>query len=219
MQTSLPPLSSPATAPVLELDGISFERDDRLLFSDISLQVSAGDIVQVGGPNGAGKTTLLRILTGALSATDGEVRWCGTAAHKCTAQFAADRIYLGHQHGLKTTLTPEENLAWLARLYPVTEDFEPSQALANVGLAGYEDVPCYSLSAGQQRRVALARLQVSTARLWILDEPFTAIDKQGVAELEQLLQQHAARGGMVLLTTHQPLSIDGVRTLMLGGEQ
>ena len=204
--------------PLLTLRGLSFERDDRLLFAGVNASVSAGDILQVSGANGSGKTTLLKVINGTLSPLSGERLWCGTSVSQCAVEYAANLLYIGHQAGIKSTLTPEENLRWLNRMQPAHDAVSITQALTLVGLQGYEDVPCHSLSAGQQRRVALARLHTSAARLWVLDEPFTAIDKYGVAELEVLLQKHTASGGAVILTTHQPLGIDAVQTLYLGSQ-
>lgn len=200
---------------LLSAEQLAFERDDRVLFENLNLSVRSGDIVQVAGPNGAGKTTLLRVLARSLTPNHGELRWCGKPVRQCATVYTSNLLYLGHQSGIKAVLTPEENLGWMTQTGLTRTDCTISEALKKVGLAGYEDVPCYSLSAGQHRRVALARLHLSGAALWILDEPFTAIDKQGVAELEQLICQHAERGGAVILTTHQPLSIGSVRTLEL----
>lgn len=205
----------------LVLDNICCEIDDRVLFSGLSAVFSSGDLVQIVGPNGAGKTTLLRILTGLSSRYTGTLAW-GT--HTIPSyDFFSSLLYLGHHVGVKTSLTPLENLHWYfgingiksARRAELHRD-EAQQALAKVGLAGYEEVPCHQMSAGQQRRVALARLYLSDAPLWILDEPFTAIDKQGVLELEQRIQQHRENGGIVLLTTHQALSQINPLTIDLG---
>ncbi|MCV6605459.1 MAG: cytochrome c biogenesis heme-transporting ATPase CcmA [Porticoccaceae bacterium] len=212
---------SPSTS-LLQLCGLSFERDDRLLFSAVDATVAAGDILQVSGDNGSGKTTLLKVIIGTLAPQSGHCQWRGTSVRQCALEFASELLYIGHQPGIKSTLTAEENLRWLQRitLNPANDSATAiAEALAKVGLQGYEDVPCHSLSAGQQRRVALARLYLSSARLWVLDEPFTAIDRHGVAQLEQLLQQHVNGGGAVVLTTHQPLAIGGVNTLRLGGGQ
>jgi len=126
-------------------------------------------------------------------------------------------LYVGHLAGVKATLTPEENLTWMMQLSPHLNKLTVYQALEKVGLYGFEDVPCHSLSAGQQRRVGLARLYLSSAPLWILDEPFTALDKKGVAEKETLIAKHLDRGGAVILTTHHLLKIPNknVRALNL----
>ncbi|MGL6150488.1 MAG: cytochrome c biogenesis heme-transporting ATPase CcmA, partial [Aeromonas sobria] len=182
---------------------------DRTLFEHLSFSVSPGDLVQIEGPNGVGKTSLLRLLTGLSQPFAGEVRWNGENIRHCRDEYHADLLYLGHQPGVKAALTPFENLTFYQQLHhPADADADLWQILARVGLAGFEEHPTGQLSAGQQRRVALARLWLSAKpALWILDEPFTAIDKQGVKVLEQLFLAHADRGGMVILTTHQDLTL------------
>lgn len=195
--------------PLLKIVDLFCERDERILFEQLSFDVQAGQLVQVVGPNGSGKTTLLRILSGLSSSYEGELFWKGDPMADVREEFAASMLYFGHQPGVKGALTPEENLRWYAAIHPSIDERDLHQALNKVGLAGYEDVPCHSLSAGQNRRVSLARLYMSHAPLWILDEPFTAIDKRGVAEKEALLAQHVEQGGSVILTTHHDLSHSG----------
>ncbi|WP_370978549.1 cytochrome c biogenesis heme-transporting ATPase CcmA [Agaribacterium sp. ZY112] len=194
----------------LAINNLFFERDDEPLFGDLSASWESGAVVQVTGHNGCGKTTLLRIIAGLLPASAGTITW-NTQANKGLS-FKSQLLFLGHHVGVKLSMSPLENLRWYFALNGLKAQGTDSQgvslqrlrwALLQVGLASYEDVPCYSLSAGQQRRVALARLYLSQAPLWILDEPFTAIDKSGVASLEQEIDRHAAAGGIVLLTTHQ----------------
>lgn len=202
-------------AVVLELDQISCERDDRLLFARLSQRVNGGEILQVQGPNGSGKTTLLRVLTGISTDYEGSLSWCGQAVSQNNYEYHRNLLYIGHLPAVKRSLTPEENLNWYCGMNNGPSREAISKALAEVGLAGYEDVPSYRLSAGQLRRVALARLHLSPARVWILDEPFTAIDVQGVAKLRDLFLQHARAGGMLILTTHQDLGIEQVKLLNL----
>ncbi len=202
----------------LDLKALAFERDDRMLFSDVSVSLKPGDILQVEGPNGCGKTTLLRIITTALSPSAGQLLWQGQNISQVRQDYLHNLLFLGHLPGLKQALSPEENLIWWRRLNQSQVEYCNSEALARIGLRGYEDVPCSNLSAGQQRRAALARLLVTKAPLWVLDEPFTAIDKQGVSELESLLTEHSARGGMIILSTHQDLGIPGIKRLPLRQE-
>jgi heme exporter protein A len=183
-----------AAQPLLSTRGLSAERGGRQLLQALDFDIYPGEIVHLRGANGAGKTTLLRILAGlSPHGFEGEV------------QRAAACLYLGHHSAVKGMLTPRENLAW----HPSGEDFgsarEIDAALAAVGLLGYEEVPAARLSAGQQRRVNLARLYLSRRPLWLLDEPFTAIDVDGVDALSARLAEHAAAGGAVLLTSHQPV--------------
>lgn len=191
--------------PLLQLRGVSCERDGFPLFAPVSLDVDAGAIVQLEGPNGVGKTSLLRALCGLSSRWSGELFWCGEPLRR--DRFAVESLYLGHATGLKLALSPRHNLHWWGTLRGCDVASAIDGALSRVGLVGYEDLPCYQLSAGQQRRVALARLFLVPTRLWVLDEPFTAIDRQGVRQLEQWLVEHAAAGNAVLLTTHQPLHL------------
>lgn len=200
---------------LLELRNLSCERDERVLFCDLNLEVQAGDIVQIEGPNGSGKTTLLRTLTTTSGDYSGELFWKGQPLAKARLDYLNQLLYVGHLPGVKKALSPRENLAWYAGMNNGHQRLSVEKALEEVGLFGYEDTPCYHLSAGQMRRVALARLFLTPACLWVLDEPFTAIDVQGVDNLQRLLQEHASGGGAVVLTTHQPLSIDGVRHVNL----
>ncbi len=206
---------------LLHVKGLSCERDDRMLIRDLAFDLHGGEILQIEGPNGSGKTTLIRILCGLSDDYEGELHWRGQPRHRNDDRFRQEHLYFGHLTGIKTSLSPRENLRWILQLKGVGErgpvlDAAIETALEKVGLASYEDVPVYALSAGQKRRVALARLQVEPAQLWVLDEPFTAIDRKGVAELEALIQQHATRGGSVLLTTHHALAVPGLRKLQLG---
>lgn len=213
--------SSPATcsSSSLVLKALAFERDDSLLFSDVSVSLESGDILQVEGPNGCGKTTLLRIITTALSPTSGQLLWQGQEVSKIRQDYLQNLLFLGHLPGLKQSLSPEENLVWWRRLNNNNGLFSNTEVLASIGLKGYEDVPCFNLSAGQQRRAALARLLITQAPVWVLDEPFTAIDKQGVGELKALLTEHAARGGIIILSTHQDLGIESIKRLSLTSNQ
>ena len=209
------------TTALLQTVKLFCERDDRVLISDLDFAIGPGEVVQIEGPNGSGKTTLLRILCGLSDDFEGDILWQGEARHKVDSQFRSDTLYFGHLTGVKSSLSPRENLRWILQLKGVSSkldglDEQIDAALANVGLYSYEDVPVYGLSAGQKRRVALARLFVEPARLWVLDEPFTAIDRKGVTQLEGLIQNHAARGGSVLITTHHALELPAIKKLQLG---
>ncbi len=202
--------------PLLQAVNLQCERDKRILFRELSFSILPGTVTRVEGPNGSGKTTLLRILAGLNDAWTGDLRWCGAPVANHREEFLRNMLYLGHRPGIKPLLTPLENLrALMAGRRPVS-DSALSQALQGTGLAGYENVPCRNLSAGQQRRVALARLLIADEPLWLLDEVFTAIDSDGVAAIEGLLQQRAAEGGAVLVTTHHELALPGMHRLLLG---
>lgn len=191
--------------------GLYCERDDRVLFDGLSFDWHPGQIVRISGVNGSGKSTLIRILLGLSASYEGELQFAGQPMKQAVYDFRSALLYLGHQVGIKTSLTPEENLNWLC---PQASRREVYQALEKVGLKGFEDVLAQSLSAGQQRRVALARLYLDTKQIWILDEPFTAIDKDGVAQLERRIIEHAQSGGLVVLTTHHQLAVDVEEVLL-----
>lgn len=203
---------------ILEASALLCERDDRILFSGLSFRVKAGEWVQITGGNGAGKTTLLRLLTGLARPDAGEVYWQGQPAGNVRDSYHQDLLWIGHQPGIKTRLSALENLRFFHHDDDVAQCLA---ALAQAGLAGYEDIPVNQLSAGQQRRVALARLWLTRATLWVLDEPFTAIDVEGVERLTQRMAQHTEQGGIVILTTHQPLNVaaEKVRPIALTGEK
>ncbi|NMP30266.1 cytochrome c biogenesis heme-transporting ATPase CcmA [Thalassotalea sp. M1531] len=193
-------------SPLIQAKNLTCIREDRILFEHLSFAISPGDIVQVEGPNGAGKTSLLRLLAGLSMPFEGNIFYQEQSIHEQAEHYYQDLLYLGHMPGVKAELTAQENLAF--NLAMVGADPELAEdTLANVNLLGFEDATASHLSAGQHRRIALARLWQSQAKVWILDEPFTAIDKQGVASLEQLFVQHAQAGGCVILTTHQDLSL------------
>lgn len=203
----------------IEVDSLVCERDQRELFSALSLQLESGEVLQVAGPNGSGKTSLLRIMAGLLPPSGGDIRYGGKSVYRGIGRenWRQQRLFIGHAPAVKGALTAEENLAWLCALSEPVSNEQIWQALDQVGLRGFEDIPCHNLSAGQQRRVALARLYLEAHPVWILDEPFTAIDKAGVTTLETRIMQHAKAGGVVIMTTHHGLEhLPGVRRLDLG---
>lgn len=195
---------------MLEVSQLTAIRDERILFESLSFTINSGELVQIEGRNGTGKTTLLRIVTGLGDRDSGEIFWNGENIESNRDAYHQDLLFLGHQTGVKRELTAYENLRFYLNIHsrkPVGKETIYS-ALMKVGLVGREDVPVAQLSAGQQRRVALARLWLSDHKLWILDEPLTAIDKQGVKVLESLFLSHAEDGGIVILTTHQDMFAD-----------
>ena len=220
--TTAPQQSAPSAPHLparLEVEGLEVQRGDRRLFSDLDFMVASGELLHVRGPNGSGKTTLLRALCGLLLPQAGEIRWNGEVTRRLGEEFTRDVIYLGHLNGIKHDLTGAENLRVAAILDgDAVDDAAIWDALSRIGLGGFEDLPTSVLSQGQKKRVALARLLLTGARLWILDEPFVALDVKAVALLESLIVAQVARGGMVIMTTHQEVALTSgtIRTLDLG---
>lgn len=204
---------------MLDVVNLECRRGDRRLFSDLSFSLSRGTLLHVRGRNGSGKTTLLRALCGLLARETGEIRWRGEDISSLGDDYRRDMLYFGHLNGIKSDLNGIENLRVATTLDgdPVVED-DLWDALAQMGLAGFEDLPTKVLSQGQKKRVALARLVLSGAPLWILDEPFSALDRDAVDLLGGLIAEHVAAGGLVVLTTHQEVALTSgqIQRLHLG---
>lgn len=198
---------------MLEAVDLSCERGERLLFSGLRFTAERGMLLRIAGPNGTGKTSLLRIMCGLLEPRAGEIRWRGENIRRLREDYWKDLVYIGHLNGVKDDLTARENLRVAVRVAGRhADEARLAQALDAVGLAGFEDTMARFLSQGQRRRVALARLYVSEAvALWILDEPFTALDTRGVAHLSALIAQHLQRDNIVVLTTHQEVPVEAAR--------
>jgi len=193
---------------LLEAREINAWRGDRHILRDVSFSVRSGEFLKITGPNGVGKTTLLRVVCGLLPAESGSVVWRGKTIIGASEEFHTDMVYLGHLNSLKADLTARENLRFLAGLRQALGPSDIDGALDRVGILSRGDLPARSLSAGQKRRLALARLLLSGAILWILDEPVTNLDTAGVDLVEELVREHVGRGGLALAAAHQRL-LDG----------
>ena len=193
---------------MLTATNLACHRGDRSLFTGVAFHLAAGSWLHVTGENGAGKTSLLRILCGLSPPAAGEICWRGVAIGKLDDEFRSDLLYLGHQTPVKEELTARENLQISAAASGIAQDGpETMAALEQMGLRGREHLPVRFLSQGQKRRVALARLLVSRAPLWILDEPFVALDTPALAMLSGIIGSHLSRGGIAVLTSHQDVDI------------
>lgn len=205
---------------MLFADNLACERGERLLFKNLGFELGEGEALLVRGGNGHGKTSLLRILCGLSQPAAGEVRWRGQPISSEHELYCREMVYLGHANGIKDDLTPLENLRLVAALDGRDLDAPVAEAaLEQVGLSRCMDFPTRILSFGQRRRVALAGLMTAGALLWILDEPLTGLDIHGVAMVEKLIRDHVVAGGMAIMTTHQPLVLEGVspKSISVGG--
>ena len=201
---------------MLEARALSCIRGERRLFQDLSLRVASGECLHVRGENGVGKTSLLRLLTGLSKPESGEILWNGQVINKDASTYHRELLFLGHRDALKEDLTALENLQLYAALDDLDlPDDKALSALWRFGLRGREHLPVNCLSAGQKRRVLMARMLTRQAKLWILDEPFNALDIHAVQALQDLIVEHIEQGGLVVLTSHQEVSLSNVKVLDL----
>ena len=196
---------------MLEASNLECVRGERRLFAGVGFRLEGGEMLYLQGRNGSGKTSLLRMLCGLTSAAEGEIRWGGAEIGELGEAYREDLLYLGHHNAIQESLTARENLQATAALAGVAlDDDEAGVALRRIGLRGREDLPARFLSQGQKRRVALARLMWSQAPLWVLDEPFVALDAAALALLAETIAGHLGGGGLVVLTSHQEVEIAGM---------
>ncbi len=198
---------------MLKVDNLSCQKGYNLLFSNLSFKVNSGDILRITGTNGSGKTSLLKILAGLDVQGQGNV-FLDNHALKSEA-YQQEIFYLGHLSALSEELSTLENLEFLTELNKSTKQIQLTKALSNIGLKGYENEYCDKLSAGQKRRVILAGLFISNAKIWLLDEPFTALDTDGVTIIESRITKHCKQGGLCLFTTHQNSDLLNQKVLAL----
>jgi len=199
------------------LEGLALQcaRGGQTLFRDFDFSLQAGTLLQIIGANGSGKTTLLKVLTGLMEASAGEVHWKGKNIRAALPEYHRELCYIGHSLGFKLELNSFENLAFTKVLNESDHSLTIEQALSHVGLAAVAGRTAKYLSAGQKRRLALARLLITPATLWLLDEPFSALDDGGRQMVEKMLAEHIAGGGMAVVTTHQEMNVRPVQTCRL----
>ena len=203
---------------MLEAINLTCIRGDRLLFRDVSLRLAPGGLLELRGPNGGGKTSLLRILCGLATPAEGEVRWNGTNIRRLREEYCASLAYVAHLNGVKDELTALENLLVAGRVAGTESSKQEGEAtLERVGLTNQRHLPTRVLSAGQRRRLTLARLLASRAKLWLLDEIFTSLDDRGVDLVRKLITEHIDGGGLAIVATHQDLNLSppGLQTMNL----
>jgi heme exporter protein A len=201
---------------MLEGKDLACMRGDRTLFSRLDFALGEGELLLVQGPNGSGKTSLLRLVCGLLAPEYGEIYWRGQPVRKERDEFNAEMAYFGHAPAVKEDLSALENLDFACRLAGNPASHEAiCAALAHMGVGHCQELPAKSLSQGQRRRVALARLMLARAKLWILDEPLTALDVAAAQVVQDLIGAHLRQGGMVMLTTHQPIVVEGFEPKLL----
>jgi len=203
---------------LLRINNLACIRDDRVLFEHLNLSLAAGQMLLVEGHNGSGKTSLLRILTGLKLADEGEVLWRGISIERLTADYYEQVSYVGHHDGVKRELTCLENLR-LVQAMGIPSDLDLDAVLDRVNLYRYGDTLMGSLSAGQKRRLALARLFATQSILWILDEPFTSLDKSSMGHFETIFEQHLRQGGIVVMTSHHDIAMQGTEIQRLNLSQ
>jgi heme exporter protein A len=199
----------------LVVDKVHVWRGDRHVLRGVSLTLQPGELLHVSGPNGTGKTTLVRVVCGLLRPESGGVSWRGRSIADCRADFQGALAYASHEPALKSDLTALENLRFLVGLKRRISAADLKACLARTGVADCADLPSRVLSAGQRRRVALARVLASSAALWLLDEPYTNLDASGTQLLSKLLEEHVGSGGLALVVAHHALNVASSRQLSL----
>lgn len=212
-------MSQTSNNALLNADALELWRGDRCLFKELSFAVSEGRVLHVSGSNGSGKTSLLRVLSGLSHPEQGAVRWRGTDIRRCRQDYQGNLAWLGHQNGFNAELTAFENLKFSVGLRRRVSDSELGPVVDRVGLSAAIGLPCRALSAGQKRRLAMAGIMLSGTRLWMLDEPFTNLDRDGIALIGELLNEHCQAGGSAIVAAHQDsgVAMNLVTQLEMGG--
>ena len=193
---------------LFKAENLECTRRDNILFQDINFQLGDGDLLQFDGVNGSGKSSLMQICTGLMQPTEGAIYWNDESINDCRYEFQRNVCYVGHHNAVKAGLTALENMQVMHALSGSKDQPDYETILEQVGLPGMEDVSLNRMSAGQQRRIGLTRIFMTRAKLWLLDEPFNALDKHGKEIIETLIVQHCRNGGMAIFATHQAMEID-----------
>ena len=183
-------------------------RQNNILFKGLNLTMEDGGLLQINGANGSGKSSLLQICTGLIQITTGEVLWNSIDIRHNRYEFQSNILYIGHTNGIKATLTVEENMRIIHSLTGSKSKINYSAILKKIGMSGMNKIFTYNMSAGQKRRLGLTKLFMTKSKLWFLDEPFNALDKEGKKIIENLIINHCADGGITIFTTHQKMEID-----------
>ena len=191
---------------MLQVTNISFDYVDNALFEGIHFDVLPGKILHLQGENGSGKTTLLKLIAGLLSPSEGDIRFQNKSIYRDVSHYQQQICYIGHKPGISMVLSPFQNCQF--DLHHGRRVFNWEESIEHLSLKGLENVSCAQLSMGQRRRVALLRLLMSNAKLWLLDEPFVALDSRAIAFLKQQVRHHLSKDGLVMMTSHQPLPFD-----------
>ncbi len=202
-------MSEHSEAHALKISHIAFSRNENVILDDMNFSINAGELMQIDGANGSGKSTLLRILAGLLEPSHGHVQWHGQDAFGHGSDYQEQLMYLGHKNAIKDDLSPLENLEFIRQLKHSQTELGCLEALEKFRLADYGHTPIRRMSAGQKRKVSLARLMLVKTTVWLLDEPFTALDQAGKTILEAVIKTHIHGGGLVIFATHQAIEIEG----------
>jgi len=203
------------TSSQIEARELECIKNDRALFSKLGFVVHTHQALSVEGPNGSGKTSLLRIICGLSRPERGEILWCGQNIESVRSEYYAQVTYVGHSCAVKDELTVIENLHFAQALASNNTSIDLQEVLHKMNLRDVAEVACKNISAGQKRRLALARLALTSSRVWILDEPFTALDKAAITATEGMCQAHVQSGGILILATHRPAILDGIDVIHL----
>ena len=204
--------------PIYSINNLECIRQNNILFQDLNITIKDGELLQISGRNGCGKSSLLQICTGLMEPTSGNILWDNKSIKNYRYEFQSNILYLGHANAIKSALTVEENMKIIHALAGLKSKIDYSKILEEIGMPNMNEIFTHNLSAGQKRRVGLTRLFMSQSKIWYLDEPFNALDKQGKKIIEKIIVEHCKNGGIVFFTAHQKIEIDNypIKNINLG---